>query len=81
MSGGGDDADGGVRPSHRDIADAPHHLTMQALTLLDDVQALMEGVALPVLRHRVAERAEQLQNALALTGAGVNEGDDDARGF
>ena len=38
MAGGMDAAEGGLRPSHRDLPDTTHDLTMKALDLLDDAR-------------------------------------------
>lgn len=71
MSGGGDEAEGGLRPSNRHYSDPPVDLTNQALDLLETVQALMDGVEIPALRQQVADRADMLATSLQLWGAGT----------
>lgn len=73
MSGGGNEAEGGLRPSHKYFSDPPIDLTNKALELLDDVQALLDGVEIPELRQRVAERANMLAVSLAVFGAGTSD--------
>lgn len=71
MSGGGEDAPGGLRTSHKDFPDPPYDLTKKAIELLDDAQALMDGVDIPEFRQRVAERAHMLSVSLAIWGVGT----------
>lgn len=71
MSGGGDEADGGLRPSNKRYPDPPLDLTNQAMDLLEAVQALMDGVQIPELRQSVADRADMLSTSLSIWGAGT----------
>lgn len=71
MAGGMDEAEGGLRPSHKELPDAPYDLTIKALGLLEDVEALMQGVDVPELRKRVVEQAQRLAITLEFTGAGA----------
>jgi hypothetical protein len=81
MAGGMDQAEGGLRPSHKEQPDAPYDLTMKASGLLDDALALMEGVDVPELRKRVVQQARMLAIKLELTGAGATDGAADDVGF
>jgi hypothetical protein len=81
MSGGGDEAEGGLRPSHKYFLDPPVDLTNKALELLDDVQALMDGVGIPELRKQVADRANMLAISLEIWGAGTVNKKNEERNF
>lgn len=71
MAGSNDAAEGGIRPATMGYQHGERGLTVQAIELIDDAHALMEGVTSKRFRRRVRDRSAQLTAWLDITRGGL----------